>query len=42
MEEEEEEDQGGRQQMETLELHEAAILALGRAFPSDPIAQGIC
>jgi hypothetical protein len=42
MEEEEEDDPGGRQQIETLELHEAAILALGRAFPSDPSAQGIC
>lgn len=28
------------QQVMALELHEAAILALGRAFPSDPVTQG--
>jgi hypothetical protein len=38
--EEDEEEQEKRQQLETLELHEAAILALGRAFPSDSTAQG--
>jgi hypothetical protein len=38
--EEDEEEQEKRQQLETLELHEAAILALGRAFPSATTAQG--
>ena len=40
--EEDGEEQGERQQLETLGLlHEAAILAVGRAFPSDSTAQGM-
>ncbi len=38
--EEDEKEQEKRQQLEALELKEAAILALGRAFQSDSTAQG--
>lgn len=38
---EEEEEKEEREQKESLDLHEAAVLALGRAFPSDATAQGI-
>ena len=40
MEQDDEEEKEEKHQLQTLELHEAAILALGRAFPSDPTAQG--
>ena len=41
MEQDDEEDKEEGQQLLILELHEAAILALGRAFPSNPITQSI-
>lgn len=40
MEEDVEDKEQKEQQMLTLELHEAAIMALGRAFPFDPVSQG--
>lgn len=40
MEQDDEEEKEEKHQLQTLELHEAAILALGRAFPSDPAVQG--
>lgn len=40
MEEDGEEQEEG-QQLQRLELHEAAVMALGRAFPTDPTAQGL-
>jgi len=41
MEQVDDEEMEEGQQVMTLELHEAAILALGRAFPSDFASQGI-
>ena len=41
MEQDDEDDKEEGQQLMMLELHEAAILALGRAFPSNHVTQSI-